>query len=191
MNNAVKKKSVYKTNDLAYMAIGAIIIAICSWISIPTTVPFSMQTFGVFFVLSLLGGKRGTLSILVYVLLGVAGVPVFAEFTSGIGIILNNTGGYIVGFVFMGLIYRLIVGLMGKRLWTEIVAMVAGLIALYTFGTAWFLAVYTQANGAVSLATVLSWCVIPFIIPDLIKLGLGLTLARRISRALNWTAKPK
>lgn len=191
MDNTVQKKKGYKANDLAYMAIGAVLIAISAWISIPATVPFSMQTFGVFFVLSLLGGQRGTLSILVYVLLGVVGVPVFAEFTSGLGILLNNTGGYIVGFVFMGLIYRLIVGLAGKKLWVEILAMVSGLVALYAFGTAWFMVVYTRANGAVSLATVLSWCVIPFVIPDLIKLGLGLTLARRISRALNWTAKSK
>lgn len=188
MDNTAKKKSGYRTNDLVYMAIGAVIIAICSWISIPATVPFSMQTFGVFFVLSLLGGKRGTLSILVYVLLGVVGVPVFAEFTSGLGILLNTTGGYIVGFLFMGLIYRWIIGHAGKKLWVEAVAMVAGLIVLYAFGTAWFMFVYTQANGTVSLAAVLSWCVIPFVIPDLIKLGLGLTLARRISRALNWTA---
>lgn len=182
--NSRKEKTGFQTIDLVYMALGAVLIAICSWISIPTTVPFTMQTFAVCFVLSALGGKRGTLSILVYVLLGAVGVPVFAQFTSGIGILLGNTGGYIVGFIFMGLIYWLIVSLLGKKMWVEILAMVSGSIVLYAFGTAWFMVVYARANGAVGLATVLAWCVIPFIIPDLIKLGLAVTLARQLSPVL-------
>ena len=92
------------------MALGAVFIAICSWISIPAAVPFTMQTFAAFFVLSALGGKRGTITILTYIFLGAVGVPVFAQFTSGIGILLGNTGGYIVGFIFIGLNYRLISG---------------------------------------------------------------------------------
>lgn len=184
MDNVKVMKKNFKTIDLVYMALGAVLITICSWISIPTTVPFTMQTFAVFFVLSALGGKRGTVAIIVYVLLGAVGVPVFAQFTSGIGILLGNTGGYIVGFIFMGLVYQLIVGLLGKKMWVEILAMVIGIFVLYSFGTAWFMIVYTQANGVVGLATVLTWCVIPFIIPDLIKLGLAVTLARRLSPAL-------
>ena len=184
MNNTNKRKNKFKTVDLVYMGLGAVLITICSWISIPTTVPFTMQTFAVFFVLSALGGKRGTVAIIVYVLLGAVGIPVFARFTSGIGILLGNTGGYIVGFIFMGLAYWLIVGLLGKKLWVEILSIVTGIIVLYSFGTAWFMIVYAQANGAVGLTAVLSWCVIPFIIPDLIKLGLALALARRISSVL-------
>lgn len=180
--NGMKKK--FKTIDLVYAGLGAVLITICSWISIPTTVPFTMQTFAVFFVLSALGGKRGTAAVIVYVLLGAVGIPVFAQFTSGIGILLGNTGGYIVGFIFMGLVYWLIAGLLGKNLWVEILAMVIGIIVLYSFGTAWFMIVYAQANGAVGLTAVLAWCVIPFIIPDMVKLGLALALARRISPVL-------
>ena len=184
MNDAKAMKKGFKTTDLAYIALGAVIIAICSWISIPTTVPFTMQTFAVFFILSLLGGKRGTVAIIVYVLLGAVGVPVFAQFTAGIGILLGMTGGYIIGFIFMGIVYCLIVHFFGKKLWVEILAMVIGLAICYAFGTMWFMVVYTKANGAVGLATVLAWCVIPFIIPDLIKLGLALTLSRRLSPVL-------
>lgn len=177
-------KKNYKTTDLVYIALGVVLITICSWISISTTVPFTMQTFAVFFVLSNLGGKRGTVAIIVYVLLGAIGVPVFAQFTSGIGILFGKTGGYIVGFIFMGLVYWLIVHFLGKKLWGEILAMVIGLAVCYSFGTVWFMIVYAQANGAVGIAMVLTWCVIPFIIPDLIKLGLALTLARRLSPVL-------
>ena len=95
---AITKRKM-KTIDLAYMALGAVIIAVCSWISIPTVVPFTLQTFAVFSVLGLLGGKRGTISVLIYILLGAVGVPVFAGFSGGFGVILGPTGGYIVGFL--------------------------------------------------------------------------------------------
>lgn len=93
-----------KTYDLAYIAIFAVLIAICSWISIPMTVPFTLQTFGVFMAVGVLGGKRGSLAVLVYILLGAIGVPVFAGFSGGLGILLNNTGGYIIGFLFSALV---------------------------------------------------------------------------------------
>lgn len=184
MDHAKEMQRSFETVDLAYMALGAVFIAICSWISIPAAVPFTMQTFAVFFVLSALGGRRGTMTILTYIFLGAAGVPVFSQFTSGIGILLGNTGGYIVGFIFMGLAYWLIVGLLGKKLWVEILAMAVGLTLLYTFGTVWFMFVYAKTNEAAGLAMVLGWCVTPFIIPDCIKLGLALQLARRLSPML-------
>lgn len=176
--------SKFRTLDLAYIALGTVLITICSWISIPTTIPFTMQTFAVFFVLSALGGKRGTISIIVYVLLGAVGIPVFSNFTAGIGILLGNTGGYIVGFVITGLIYWVAEALFGKKIWSQISSAVIGLTLCYLFGTAWFIYVYAQNVGAVGLMTVLGWCVFPFIIPDLVKLGLALTLARRLAPVL-------
>lgn len=84
-----KRSNRQKTLDMVYIAIFAVIIAVCSWISVPMVVPFTLQTFGVFCPVGLLGGKRGTLSVLIYVLLGAVGVPVFAGFSSGIGTLLR------------------------------------------------------------------------------------------------------
>ena len=67
-----------KTRELAYTGILAALIAVCSWISIPTAVPFTLQTFAVFLTLGLLGGRLGTLAVTVYLLLGAVGLPVFA-----------------------------------------------------------------------------------------------------------------
>ena len=67
-----------KTQDMVYIAMFAVLIAVCSWICLPTTVPVSLQTFGVFVAVGVLGGKRGTLSVLIYLLLGIIGIPVFA-----------------------------------------------------------------------------------------------------------------
>ena len=154
----------FDTRDITYIALGAVLIAVCSWIGIPTTVPFTMQTFAVFCVLSLLGGRRGTLAIVVYLL----------------GVLLGTTGGYIVGFLFTGLIYMLAEKLFGRRLWAQALALILGLAVCYGFGTAWFMLVYARANGAVGVMTALGWCVFPFVIPDLAKLALALLAARRI-----------
>lgn len=173
-----------KTYDVVYVGVFAVLIAICSWISIPTLVPFTLQTFAVFLTVGLLGGKRGTMAVLVYVLLGAIGIPVFAGFSGGMGIILNNTGGYIIGFIFSALVMWLIEHLMGKKIWVQGLSMILGLIICYAFGTAWFMIVYTRDTGAVGLATVLGWCVIPFIIPDIVKIALALILSNRLSRVI-------
>lgn len=171
-----------KTYDMAYIAVFAVIMAICSWISIPAQVPFTLQTFAVFLAFGVLGGKRGTMAVLVYILLGAVGIPVFAGFTGGIGVLMGNTGGYILGFLGSALVMWALEKLPGKRSVIQIFSMIAGLLVCYTFGTLWFMTVYAGTTGKVGLVTVLGWCVIPFIIPDLIKIGLAYMLAGRIRK---------
>ena len=179
-----KMKNKFKTLDMVYIAVFAVLIAICSWISIPTTVPFTLQTFAVFLAVGVLGGKRGSLSVLIYILLGAVGIPVFAGFSGGFGILLGQTGGYIVGFLFSALLMWLMESLLGKKTWVLGLSMVLGLIVCYAIGTVWFMVVYARNAGAVGLATVLGWCVIPFIIPDLIKIALALVLSKRLGKIL-------
>lgn len=177
--------SKFRVVDLTYMAVGAALIAVCSWISIPSTVPFTLQTFAVFCVLSLLGGKRGTVSIFIYILLGAVGMPVFAGFTGGIGILLGTTGGYIIGFILMGLLFWLAEHFFGNALPVRIVSMLAGLLVCYAFGTGWFLWVYARQSGAIGIGTALSWCVLPFILPDLAKMALAVGIAGRVKKFIH------
>ena len=171
-----------KTYDIVYIAVFAVIMAICSWISIPAAVPFTLQTFGVFIAAGVLGGKRGTLSVLVFILLGAVGIPVFANFSGGIGVLAGPTGGYIIGFLFSALVMWAMEKLPGKKSIMQIVSMVVGLVVCYAFGTAWFMVVYGKANGPVGLVTALGWCVFPFIIPDLIKIALAYVLSRKLRK---------
>lgn len=173
-----------KTYDMAYIGIFTVLIAICSWISIPTAIPFTLQTFAIFLAVLVLGGKRGTLSVIVYVLLGAVGVPVFAEFTGGIGIIMNTTGGYIIGFIFAALIMWLMESLFGRKLWVQGVSMALGMLAYDAVGTAWFMLVYMRNSGAIGLTTALGWCVLPFVIPDLVKIALALGLSNALKKPL-------
>ncbi len=175
-------KSKITTKELVFTALMAVIIAVCSWISIPTTVPFTLQTFGVFMAVGLLGGKKGTISVLVYILLGAVGVPVFAGFSGGIGVLFGTTGGYIVGFLLSGLVYWAMTAAFGEKLPIMIVAMVLGLIVCYAFGTAWFMIVYAKNTAPIGLMTALGWCVFPFIIPDCIKIALAVVLTKQLKK---------
>ncbi len=181
-DTAAGTRSAFQTKDIVLIGIFAALIAVCSWISIPTAVPFTLQTFGVFMAVEVLGGKRGTLSVLVYLLLGAVGLPVFAGFTGGMGIITGSTGGYIVGFLLGAMIMWLLETVLPNGTVTGILSMLAGLLVCYALGTLWFMWVFTKNSGPVSLMTVLGWCVIPFIIPDLIKIALAWLLSRRLRR---------
>ena len=177
---AVSRSSRLSTAEIAYIAICAALMAVCSWISIPAPAPlapFTLQTFAVFLILLLLGGKRGLLAILTYILLGAIGAPVFAQFMGGVGVLFGTTGGYIIGFLFTALLYWALEKATVDKSILRFTALVLGLVLCYAFGTAWFMVVYARQAGPVGLATALGWCVLPFIIPDLVKLALAWSLA--------------
>ena len=160
------------TRKLTRCALFAAMMALCAWIGIPLghTV-FTMQTFGVLLALGILGGKRGTVSILCYLLLGAAGLPVFSGFRGGIGAILGPTGGYLWGFLATGLVFWLL------EKWSRPLAMIAGIIVCYACGTLWYM---TYTGGA--LAAVLAQTVLPYLIPDAVKLVLALRLTKRLQK---------
>lgn len=172
------------TLDLTLIAIMAAIIAVCAWITVPLPVgvPFTMQTFGLFFALCMLGGNRGTLSAVVYILLGVAGAPVFSGFQGGLGVLSGLTGGYITGFILSGIAYIIVTGIFGEKTVPTMIALVLGMVMYYAFGTAWFMVAYAKNVGSIGLFAALSKCVFPFIIPDLVKMALAFTLAKRVKK---------
>ena len=174
----------FSVRDMALSALFAALIAVCSWISVPSAVPFTLQTFGVFMAAGLLGGKRGTVSVLIYILLGAAGIPVFSGFKGGAGVLAGSTGGYIVGFLFTAIIMWLFEAKARNRKYTLPISMAVGLLACYAFGTAWFMLVYARTSGSVGLVTALTWCVFPFILPDAAKITLACFLIRRIKNVV-------
>ena len=168
--------------SLVYIALFVAIIAVCSWISIPIVIPFTLQTFAVFVTAGLLGIKRGTTAVVVYILLGLVGVPVFSQFRSGLGALLGNTGGYIIGFLFTALAVGIITEIFGKKLYVLIIAMIIGLVLCYAFGTAWFMYIYTKNTGTIGLWSVLSVCIVPYLIPDAIKIVVAAVIVNRVNK---------
>lgn len=160
------------TKYMTRAALFAALTAICAWISIPVAdIGFTMQTFGVFLTLGVLGGKWGTVSILIYLLLGAVGMPVFSGFRGGMGMLLGVTGGYLWGFLFSGLTYWLLVRF-GK-----LPAMIVAMAVCYLCGSLWF---HIYAGGGIGL--ILLRCVVPFLIPDGLKILLAHSLSRRLRR---------
>lgn len=169
-----------ETRDLVLIAQCAAMMTVCSWISVPAAVPFTMQTFGVFMAIGLLGGKRGTAAVAVYLLLGAAGLPVFSGFTGGIGHIMGPTGGYLIGFLLSALVMWLTEHFLGRSMRVLVISMFAGLAVCYAFGTAWFVISGAKGSGGTGLMAALSLCVFPYIIPDIIKIALAAQLTRRL-----------
>ena len=161
-----------KTTDMAHIALFSVVLTVCAWISIPAMVPFTLQTFGVFLAVGLLGGRRGSLAVLTYLLLGAVGIPVFSGFAGGVGCMLGSTGGYSIGFLLAALFMWGMERLLGRRQWVFALSILAGLLVCYSFGTAWFVWVYARRTGKIGIWTALGCCVFPYLIPDLLK-GLG------------------
>lgn len=187
-----------KLTDMILIGLFAALIAVCAQIQIPAAVPFTLQTFAIFLAVGLLGGKRGTVSVVIYIMLGMVGLPVFAGFKGGIAALLGTTGGYIIGFIFSALLMwvleKPVSSLFGKETGADskknifrkmaglAISMILGLIVCYIFGTAWFVIVYTNTKEPIGIMTALGWCVFPFIIPDLIKIALALVLTLRLRK---------
>lgn len=153
----------------------AALLAVCAWLSIPVSdISVTMQTFGISICLLLLGGKWGSLSIAIYLLLGSVGLPVFSGFRGGFGQLLGVTGGFLWGFLVMGLVFW------GLERLGKLPALLAGLLACYNCGCAWF---YLYSGGG--LGFILLRCVLPYLIPDAMKLWLAIRLSKRLSNVIN------
>ena len=166
--------------NIIFISLFAAIIAVCSWISIPTTVPFTLQTFALAAAVCMLGTKRSTIAVIVYILLGAVGVPVFAGFKGGIGALMGMTGGYIIGFILMTIISGILIHNFGRKFYAMLLSLIVGLVACYAFGTAWFIYVYTTTKGSIGIISALSMCVFPYIIPDIVKFIVAILISNRL-----------
>ncbi len=180
MNN--KKGRRIAVRDLTHIAFCTTLIIICAWIKIPFVIPYTMQSFGIFLCVGLLGGKRALISILLYILLGAIGLPVFSGFAGGLGILFGSTGGYILGFLMPPLLKWAAEHLKCTPKYTLALCLTLGLILCYCFGTLWYLCVYAEGFRMETLSSVLGICVAPFVLPDLLKLVLALLLTNKLKK---------
>ncbi len=171
--------------DSIYIALFAAVIAICAQIRLPIgPIPFTLQTLGIFLAGGLLGAKKGTISVLIYILLGAVGVPVFNGFSGGPGVLFGVTGGYIIGFIFTALVVGIASDHGKKKIWILIAAMVVGAILYYAFGTAWYIILMNSQGNATGLWAALSSCVIPFLIPDAAKIAVSVIIINRLNKII-------
>ena len=183
-----------KTYNIVLIAVSAALIAICSWISITIgPVPFTLQTMAIFAVLMTIGGARGSVAVIIYLLLGLVGVPVFAGFKGGPASFLGPTGGFLVGFAVASLVWILLEKLLRdkmsssavKRILYGVINAVICEVVMYTIGVIWFMVVYGQQTGPVGLGATLTMCVVPFIIPDIVKIAVAIVIGERAGKLIH------
>ena len=157
------------------MCVGAMIY-------IPAPIPITAQTFLLFLALFTLGGRDGSIATLIYISIGCLGLPVFSGFSGGFSRILEPTGGYILGMLFASLAFWLFEKFLPKTKVTEILSPAVSMLVIYTFGTLWFTFLHTTCEK--SLIFILTTCVIPFLIPDALKIIFARIVARKITAAI-------
>ena len=164
-------------------ALSAAILCVCAWLTVPFTVPFTMQTFGVFLISGLFGWRVGVTAVGCYLALGALGLPVFSGGGAGVGVLFGATGGYLWGFLLIPLIMGLFCFLGRGRLCFLIFGMVAGLAVCYLFGSLFFAFVYAAKGSAKSFGAILALCVWPYLLPDAAKITLAALLLSRPFRS--------
>jgi len=161
--------------DMTRIALFTALLVVCSWITVPAAIPFTLQTLAVFLAAGLLGSARGCLAVLIYLLLGAAGLPVFSGMKGGLSALLGPTGGFLLGF----LPAAALVGLgRGKSVPLKILWMSLGLAVCYFVGTVWYGLLYMpEGMGWIRIC---QSCVFPFLLPDMAKAVLAAYLAQRL-----------
>lgn len=184
-SDSVSNMSQGNTKALALIGVMAAVTCILGPLSIPlpfSPVPISLTNLAVYFSVYILGMKKGSLSYLIYLLIGLVGMPVFSSFTGGPGKLLGPTGGYLIGFLFMAVIGGLFIDKWPDNIYLGFLGMVIGTLVMYLFGTVWL-----AYQAGLSFYGALAAGVIPFILGDLAKMILavliGPTIAKRLKKA--------
>lgn len=174
-------KKFLTVNDMTLIAVFTAIMAVCSWISLDLgRIEFTLQTFAVFVIGGLLGAKKGTISVLVYILIGAIGVPVFAGATGGLALVTGYLGGYLLGFIPSVIIVGFVSDkIKMKKSMTQslilLCAMLIGDCICFLIGGLWFKHVL-NLNWSETFALSIA----PYIVPDIIKMIVAVILINRV-----------
>ncbi len=174
-----------RIKSTVFIALSAVVIAVCAWIQLPLlSIPYSMQSFGVFLVIGILGGRRAFFAILVYLALGALGLPVFAGFTGGLGRLFGESGGFLLSFPFIALLSSLFTFLFKGKTVFRLISMLIGQLVSYAMGAFWFWFFYARSGEAGSFLGIISVCVLPFLLFDIIKIIFASAISDRLKRIL-------
>ena len=163
--------------SLTQVALGAALLCLSALLTIPfPPVPFTLQSYAILAVCGLLGAKRGLAATLLYLALGAVGLPVFSGFGGGLGALIGPTGGFLFGFLFVPLLCFFAEG-RGMR--TLALCFAIALLLSYAAGSLWYCFLFAQGEGYLGVLTV---TVLPFLLPDAVKLALALLTVKRLKR---------
>lgn len=170
------RKSNYILN-IATVAMCVSILCISAWITIPLLVSFTLQILAISLISALFHARISIASLLSYIALGACGIPVFSAFGSGPAALLGPSGGFIFGFIFIPISVNLFNARSRSVLFCS---MLIGLLLCYLTGVLWY--AFGYASGTKDIISALSACVLPFIIPDIVKILIATNVAHRLRK---------
>ncbi len=170
-----------RVKNMALISMCTAFICISAWITVPFAVNFTLQTFAVFLVCSLFDLKISLVSILLYMALGICGLPVFSGFGAGFGVLFGPTGGYLVGFVFVPAIMYIFLRKNRMHAGIRCISMCISLFVCYLFGSLWYYFGFS-AYSDITFAEILAICILPFIFPDILKIILACSVSSRLMK---------
>ena len=174
------KEKQLSIQQLAVTGVMTAVICILAPLSIPIgVVPISFTNLAVYLALYVLGVKKGTISYLVYLCIGLVGVPVFSGFTSGPGKLFGPTGGYLIGFILMAVIAGVFIDKFTDKMYLCFLGMVLGTAVCYLLGTLWL-----AYQGGMNFQAALAAGVLPFIPGDLVKIVIAMLIGPQIRKQL-------
>ena len=175
------------TIKLVRIALMAAILCILGPISFPiaiSAVPISLSILGIFLTLIIIDPQEAIISIIVYIILGLVGLPVFSNFTGGVSKLFGPTGGYIIGYIPLALISWFFISKFNRKLVFICVGLILGTAACYALGTCWL-----SISAGMTFRDALFAGVIPFIPLDIAKLVIailiGIPVRSRILTIMN------
>ena len=167
----MKEKNFFNLKDMVLMALFAALTCVLAPLAVPIgPVPISLTNLVIYFSLYVLGWQRATITYIVYLLLGLVGLPVFSGFEGGVGKVAGPTGGYLIGFIFMAIVCGLLMQVKKDKKIVNIVFCVVGMWFCYSTGT--------------GLGAAMALCVIPFIPGDLIKIAIAAVVAPTVANQI-------
>ncbi len=173
-------KARKEVRAMVRIALSVAFLCICAMISIPfLAVSFTLQSLAVFSVLLLLGARAGGVSILVYLALGAVGLPVFSGFSGGVGVLFGQTGGFLFGFLLAVPVYAVFEKLARGKRFLTVCGLIAVSFTVYLSGALWYYFLFARDT---SFFASLAITVLPFLLPDAIKIALSLLIGERMKK---------
>ena len=171
----------FSVQKMAIIALMTAVLCVLAPISIPvfiSPVPISLGVLAIYLTAYVLSPLDATISVIIFILLGTFGLPVFSGYSGGLSKLVGPTGGYIIGFLFTVYISSLFIH-MKKGIIFDVIGMITGLALCYILGTIWFS--YQQGKGFIAS---LLLCVVPFLIGDAIKIIVAVILGTQLNKRL-------
>ena len=168
------------TRDITFAAVGIALLAVSAWVTVPLgPVPFTLQTMALAFVLVAMSPRQATIAVVLYLVLGGIGLPLFAGMKGGVAALFGPTGGFLVGFAVAAIVAWVVRRIASDTPARDVVICALMIVCSYTIGWAWLMTSTGMSAGAAFAAA----CA-PFIVPDVVKCAAGIVLARAVRHAV-------